>query len=189
MHATDRRRSSSRRLEDLYRRSIEDLKDYAIFMVDPENRVISWNKGAERILGYPEEEILGRSASIFSLPEDRQQGKDNLELELAQSQGRAEDERWHVKKGGSLFYASGVITPVRDDSGTLVGFAWVLRDVTRQKRQEEERDRFFMVSIDMLCIAALEGHLKRVNPSFTKVLGYSSDELLNSPLLHFIHPE
>jgi PAS domain S-box-containing protein len=183
------RRRAYRRIEDLYHKSIEDVKDYAIFMIDAENHVVSWNLGAERILGYSEEEILGRSASRFFTPEDLSKGEDEKELRRAAAEGRAEDERWHLRRDGTLFWASGVVTPVRDHAGTLLGFTKVMRDMTERKWLEEERDRFFTLSMDMLCIVALEGYYKRVNPAFEKNLGYTAEEFLATPIFDFLHPE
>jgi PAS domain S-box-containing protein len=183
------RRKIYRRAEDLYRKSIEEVKDYAIFMTDVKGFIISWNTGAERILGYSEAEILGHNASLFFTPEDLAGGEHEKELERAATEGRAEDERWHQRRDGTRFWASGVVTPVRDDKGALLGFTKVMRDMTERKRLEEERDRFFTLSMDMLCIAGLDGYLKRVNPAFEKVLGYSAEELLASPVFDFVHPD
>ena len=189
MRQTESRRRSHRRVEDLYRKSIEDLKDYAIFMTDAEGRVISWNLGAERILGYGEAEIQGQTASRFFTPEDLERGEDQKELATAAGEGRAEDERWHVRKDGTRFWASGVVTPVRDEAGALLGFIKVMRDMTERKRLEEERDRFFTLSMDMLCIVGLDGYLRRVNPAFEKTLGFTAEELLAAPIFDFVHPE
>src|SRR4051812_30228110 len=95
MERQETRRRSYRRTEDLYRKSIEDVKDYAIFMTDAAFRVVSWNQGAERILGYSEAEVLGQNASLFFTPEDREKGEPEKELAKAATEGRAEDERWH----------------------------------------------------------------------------------------------
>jgi PAS domain S-box-containing protein len=189
MHQGESRRRNYRRAEDLYRKSIEDVKDYAIFMTDAEGRVVSWNLGAERILGYGEDEILGQNASGFFTPEDREAGESEKELAKAAAEGRAEDERWHMRKDGTRFYASGVVTPVRDNAEALLGFTKVMRDMTEWKRLEEERDRLFTLSVDMLCIAGLEGYFKRVNPAFERTFGFSSGELLARPIFDFIHPE
>jgi PAS domain S-box-containing protein len=189
MRQTESRRRSHRRVEDLYRKSIEDLKDYAIFMTDSEGRVIGWNLGAERILGYGEAEIQGQTASRFFTPEDLERGEDRKELATAAEVGRAEDERWHVRKDGTRFWASGVVTPVRDEAGALLGFIKVMRDMTERKRLEEERDRFFTLSMDMLCIVGLDGHFRRVNPAFENTLGFTAEELLAAPIFDFVHPE
>jgi PAS domain S-box-containing protein len=189
MQHGDNRRRAYRRVEDLYRRSIEEVKDYAIFMTDPGNLVVSWNLGAERILGYREAEITGQSAALFFTPEDRARGEHERELAKAEAEGRAEDERWHVRRDGTRFWASGVVTPVRSNGGTLLGFTKVMRDMTERRRLEEERDRFFKLSVDMLCIAGLDGYLRRVNPAFGHTLGYTEEELLSAPVFDFVHPE
>ncbi|MFL6255994.1 MAG: PAS domain S-box protein, partial [Pyrinomonadaceae bacterium] len=185
----DNRRRVYRRVEDLYRKSIEEVKDYAIFMTDPGNLVVSWNLGAERILGYTEAEITGQSAALFFTPEDLERGEHERELATAAAEGRAEDERWHVRRDGTRFRASGVVTPVRADDGRLLGFTKVMRDMTERRRIEEERDRFFTLSVDMLCIAGLDGFYRRVNPAFGHALGYTEEELLATPVLDFVHPE
>jgi PAS domain S-box-containing protein len=183
------RRRTYRRVEDLYRKSIEEVKDYAIFMTDAGNLVVRWNLGAERILGYAGAEITGQSASRFFTPEDLARGEDEKELAKAAAEGRAEDERWHVRRDGTRFWASGVVTPVRGEGGEIVGFTKVMRDMTERRRLEEERDRFFKLSMDLLCVAGLDGYLRRVNPAFVQALGYTAEELLARPVLDFIHPE
>jgi PAS domain S-box-containing protein len=188
MAGTDRRRIH-RRTEDMYRKSVEDVKDYAIFMADTDGIVTNWNLGAEQILGYEEREILGKNSSRFFTAEDRTKDIPRKELATAASEGRAEDERWHVRKDGSRFWASGVVTPVRDDTGVLVGFIKVMRDMTERNKLAEERDRFFTLSMDMLCIVYLDGRLQRVNPAFERVLGFSAEELLAMPLFQWLHPD
>jgi PAS domain S-box-containing protein len=183
------RRSTYRRGDDLYRKSIAEVRDYAIFMTDARGNVINWNLGAAHILGYTEEEILGENAALFFTPQDRARGEPDRELATAEMEGRAEDERWHLRRDGTRFWASGVVTPVRDDDGRLLGFTKVMRDMTERRRIEEERDRFFNLSMDMLCIAELDGYLKRINPAFERTLGYTAEELLARPIFDLIHPD
>jgi len=189
MAKPEERRRTYRRTEDLYRKSVEDVRDYAIFMTDREGRVVNWNRGAEYILGYSEIEAIGKDAAIFFTPEDRANNVPELEMTQAATVGRAEDERWHVRRDNTRFWASGILSPVQDESGALLGFTKVMRDLTEKKRLEAERDSFFTLSIDLLCIVRLDGHFQRVNPAFWKVLGYSEDELLSSSLFDFLHPE
>ena len=151
----DNRRRSFRRTEDIYRKSVEEIRDYAIFMTDPEGLVTNWNRGAQHILEYTEEEIVGKNFSRFFTAEDRAQLVPQKELTTATAKGRAEDERWHVRSDGSRFWASGVVTAVHDDSGNLIGFSKVMRDMTERNRLTEERDRFFTLSMDLLCIVVL----------------------------------
>lgn len=119
---------------------LENVKDYAIFFLDTERRIIRWSLGAERIIGYQEAEILGQPGSIIFTHNDRQQGEDKREIEKAEAEGRAEDERWHVRKDGSRFWASGFVTPLRDETGKLRGFAKIMRDITERKQAEDERN-------------------------------------------------
>src|SRR5690349_5635010 len=178
------------RVDDLYRKAIEnDIRDYAIFLTDTESRIINWNRGAERILGYPENEVLGQSAAIVFTPEDRAANVPQLEVHTALANGRAEDERWHLRRDETRFWASGVLTSVRDESGELLGFIKVMRDMTEKRRLEEERNRFFTLSMDLLCIVRLDGQFLATNPMFEKVLGYSEDELRQRPIFEWIHPD
>src|SRR5215207_6778631 len=98
--------------EERFRRLVEAAKDYAIFMTDADGRVTTWNEGAERLFGYGEGEILGEDGSVLFTPEDRRSGAPERELEKARTEGRAEDKRWHMRKDGSRFWASGFVRPV-----------------------------------------------------------------------------
>jgi PAS domain S-box-containing protein len=189
MTAEDNRRKKYRRTEDIYRKSVEDIRDYAIFMTDPDGLVTNWNRGAQHILDYTEGEIVGKDASRFFTAEDRAKGVPQKELTTAASEGRAEDERWHVRRDGSRFWASGVVTAVRDDEGNLIGFSKVMRDMTERNRLTEERDRFFTLSMDLLCIVRLNGRFQRVNPAFENLLGFSEEELLGTSLFDLVHPQ
>ncbi len=119
-----------RRSEERLRLLVESATDYAIFTMDVERIVDSWNPGAERLTGYREEEILGQSGDILFTPEDLKKGAPIAEATQALREGRAEDERWHVRKDGSRFRGSGVVTPMRDSSGRHIGFAKIMRDIT-----------------------------------------------------------
>ncbi len=124
--------------EERFRLLVEGVQDYAIFMLDPAGRVTSWNAGAERMLGYRSQEILGAPLARFSTAPDNRRGKPEQNLELAKLQGRAEDEGWRVRKDGSRFQANVIITALRDDQGRLLGFAQVTRDITGLKQAEKE---------------------------------------------------
>ncbi|HEX6903217.1 MAG TPA: ATP-binding protein [Thermoanaerobaculia bacterium] len=123
---------------DAYRHLLRSIQDYAIFLIDLEGRVASWNPGAARLLGYREEEILGHAAARFFTPEEIEKGVPEGELKTAAEQHRASDDRWHVRKDGTYFFASGIATPVHDDEDALRAFCKVMRDRTDWKRQEEE---------------------------------------------------
>ena len=123
---------------DLFRLLIDTVRDYAIFVLDPEGFVLTWNAGAQAIKGYTHDEIVGQHFSKFYLPEAVQSGWPARELELAQKESRFSDEGWRVKKDGSSFWASVIITALRDSEGKLSGFAKVTQDLT-ERRQWEER--------------------------------------------------
>jgi len=140
---TERRSAeeSLRQSEERLRLLVETVEDYAIFMLDPSGRVATWNAGAERIKGYRADEIIGQHFSTFYPPSDVAVGKCEMELEVAARDGRFEDEDWRIRKDGSRFWANVVITAVRNQSGELVGFAKITRDLTERKLAEEERLR------------------------------------------------
>src|SRR5829696_3752093 len=137
---TDRKRAEAalRQNEERFRLLVEGVKDYAIFRLDPEDKVASWNEGANRIKGYSQQEILGRHFSVFYPEEDLKGGKPERELEIAQEKGTYEEEGWRVRKDGSRFWASVLITALWDEAGGLRGFAKVTRDITERKQAEEE---------------------------------------------------
>ena len=123
--------------EERFRLLVERVKDYAIFMVDADGRVISWNEGAERLKGYQREEIIGQNMSCFYTTEDVERGHPTHLLKVAQIEGSVEDEGWRTRKDGSRFWADVVITALRDDQGRLRGFSKVTRDLTERKRAEK----------------------------------------------------
>jgi PAS domain S-box-containing protein len=126
--------------EERFERLVEAAQDYAIFMTDVDGRVTTWNEGAQRLFGYGEAEIVGEDGAILFTPEDRESGAAERELEKARTEGRAEDERWHMRKDGSRFWSSGFVRPALDEEGNLLGFSKVARDLTEHKRAEEALD-------------------------------------------------
>ena len=129
--------------EEYLRRFIEGVKDYAIFMVTPQGLVDSWNVGAERIKGYPAEEILGQHFSRFYLPEDIQAGKPEVALKMAAAEGRWEEAGWRVRKDGATFWSQAIITAVRDDAGLLRGFLKITQDLTEQRMAQQSLEYSF----------------------------------------------
>src|SRR5918994_1342064 len=123
--------------EERFERLVEAARDYAIFMTDAHGRVSTWNEGAQRLFGFAQAEMVGEDASILFTPEDRESGAPERELQKARKEGRAEDERWHLRKDGSRFWASGFVRPVLDEKDNLIGFSKVARDLTERKRAEE----------------------------------------------------
>lgn len=134
---TDLRNQSASFQGDRFRLLVEAIRDYAIFMLDPEGRILTWNAGAERIKGYRTDEIIGKHFSIFYDQEDIRSGKPERELEIAKREGRCEDEGWRVRKDGSRFWADVVITALRDKSGRLYGFGKITRDLTERTVSED----------------------------------------------------
>ena len=126
--------------EDL-RLFVENVREYAMFQMDPIGKITSWNSGAQRVLGYTEQEILGQPVARLFAPEDAEKGAPQKERETASAQGSAIDERWHVRKDGVRFFAHGVLTAIRDQSGRLKGFAKVMRDATAERQAREEIHR------------------------------------------------
>jgi PAS domain S-box-containing protein len=132
---------SLRRSEERFRVLVEGVRDYAIFMLDPEGRVTTWNEGAERINGYRAEDITGEHFSIFYTEEDVGRGHPEEELRVAAREGRYEEEGLRIRKDGSQFWASVVITALRDEAGNLRGFSKVVRDITERKSAEAKLRR------------------------------------------------
>jgi len=137
---TERRAAEQelRASEERFRRLVQSVTDYAIYMLDPEGRVSSWNAGAERFKGYASEEIMGEHFSRFYTDEDKQAGIPTLALQTAKDEGRFEAEGWRVRKDGSRFWASVIIDPISDDEGALIGFAKVTRDLSEKRAIEEQ---------------------------------------------------
>jgi len=136
--------------EERFRLLVEGVKDYAIYALDTEGRIVSWNSGAERIKGYRRDEIMGKHFSIFYLPEDVAAGKPEKDLQVAAAEGRIEDVgRWRVRKDGSRFFAHLLISAIRDADGTLLGFTKITRDITDRMRAEE-------------AVRQLSGHILRL---------------------------
>jgi PAS domain S-box-containing protein len=126
-----------RESEERFRLLVESTEDYAIISLDPDGKIVSWNPGAERTLGYQTEEIVGKSFELFFTPEDAAAGRPARELSLAAEAGRAADENWLVRRDGTRFWASGVATAMRDAGGALRGFSKILRDLSERKQLEE----------------------------------------------------
>ena len=173
---------------ELFRLLVENVVDYAIFVIDPEGLVRTWSHGAERLLGYREDEILGRAADVFFTPEDVRDDIPRLEMRQALDTGRGDDDRWHVRKDGTRFWVSGVMTPLRDEGGRLRGFAKIMRDRTEwwlaeQARLEGERrilsilesitDAFFAVDRDWRFTYLNRQAQKLIDPTSVGLVGLS----------------
>jgi PAS domain S-box-containing protein len=126
-------------IEERFQLLVDNVRDYAVFMTDATGTIVSWNVGVDRLLGYAEDEFIGQPLTIIFVPEDIASGAAAREVATATQAGRSEDERWHLRKDGSRFWASGVLTALRDEPGRLRGFAKIMRDITERKLAEEER--------------------------------------------------
>src|SRR5437764_152611 len=124
-----------------YRLLIEAVTDYAIYMLDPDGIVSSWNPGAQRFKGYEAEEIIGLHFSRFYTPEDQASGLPERALETARRQGKFEHEGWRIRKDGTRFWAHVVIDAIRDDTGAIIGYAKITRDVTERKEAQEKLEK------------------------------------------------
>ncbi len=149
-----------RRSEEQFRRLVQAVTDYAIFMLDPEGHVVSWNSGAERIKGYAPEAIIGSHISRFYTPQDQERGEPKRGLETAAREGRFESEGWRLRHDGARFWAHVVIDRIVDENGRLLGFAKVTRDITERRQAErtleETREALFQ-SQKMEAIGQLTG--------------------------------
>jgi PAS domain S-box-containing protein len=132
-----RAEEAQRQSEERLRLIVESASDYAIFTLDLDGKVTTWNSGARNLLGYEEQEIVGEDGKILFIPEDIERGVPEQEFQKALERGRAENERWHLRKDGTRFWASGLLMPMRD-GGEAVGLLKIMRDTTEQKRTEQE---------------------------------------------------
>lgn len=178
--------------EERFRLLVESVRDYAIFILDPEGYVSTWNAGAERINGYAAREIIGKHFSSFYPPEVIATGKCDAELEIAAREGRFEEEGWRLRKDGSPIWANVTITALRDPSGTLVGFAKVTQDLSERRAAEEEAQRFRLLvqSVKDYAIFILDptGVVSTWNPGAERIKGYTADEIVGRHFSNF-YPE
>jgi len=172
--------------EQRFRLLVEGVKDYAIFMLDPQGHVLTWNAGAERFKGYKAAEIIGQHFSRFYPADALKAGLPAHELQVAAATGTFEDEGWRVRKDGTLFWANVVITALRDPAGALVGFAKVTRDLTQRRhheeslRQSEERFRLLVEGVSDYAIFMLDvnGIVASWNAGAERIKGYAAHEII-----------
>jgi len=171
---------------EIFRRLVESVRDYAIFMLTPEGVIASWNNGAQLIKQYSAAEAIGKHFSIFYRPDAVASGWPEEELRRSLRDGRFEDEGWRVRKDGSRFWANVIISPLLDASGTLLGYSKVTRDLTERRRHEEqlrEREERLRLIVDGVKDHAMflldpSGRIESWNPAAHKVLGYAPSEIV-----------
>jgi PAS domain S-box-containing protein len=179
--------------DDAFRLLVESVKDYAIFILDTEGRVLTWNAGAESIKGYAADEIIGQHFSKFYPPAAVERGHPPHELSVATAEGRFEEEGWRVRKDGTLFWANVVITALRDRHGTLRGFGKVTRDLTQRRaqedslRQSEERFRLLIEGVTDYAIFMLDanGYVVTWNAGAERIKGYTPKEIIGQHFSRF----
>jgi PAS domain S-box-containing protein len=195
--SSNSRTTTPTQTEERFRLLVEAVKDYAIFMLDPQGRVATWNTGARLIKGYEADEIIGQHFSKFYPPESLAKDFPAHELRVAAAEGRFEDEGWRVRKNGSRFWANVVITAVYDRQKTLIGFAKVTRDLTNRReheeilRQSEERFRLLVEGVSEYAIFMLgvDGSVATWNAGAARIKGYSADEIIGQHFSKFYPPE
>ena len=180
-------RQEMRESEERFRLLVENVSDYAIFMLDPEGRIVSWNEGAERIQGYKAAEVNGKHFSVFYAAEDVERGLPEEELRVAAAESRVQEEGWRVRRDGTPFQAEVVITALRDEADDLRGFSQVTRDITARKEAEEalrtslRRMADLKAALDETAMVATtdqHGKITYVNDKFCEISNYYMEELL-----------
>jgi two-component system cell cycle sensor histidine kinase/response regulator CckA len=179
---------------DLYRLLFETTVDYAVFHLSLDGTIQTWNPGAARIFGYEAAEIVGRHGSVLFTPEDNLQGAPEHEERFATATGRAEDSRWHMRKDGSRFWANGVMVGLRDESGTVVGLAKIIRDDTERKRSEELlqyqmnlADAITTNAAEGMLLIDSEGRVTFANQTAQAMFGWTQEELVGELLHEKLH--
>lgn len=174
-----------RESESRFNLLVASITDYAIYMLDPEGHVMSWNAGAEIIKGYREDEIIGQHFSRFYPDEDVRKGKPTQNLHTAAKEGRFEDECWRIRKDGSTFWANVIIAPMQDKTGKLCGYAKVTRDLTARRRLEEQLQEsearlqaFLRHSSALIFMKDPSGRYLNANPKFLQCFGFSENQIL-----------
>lgn len=183
--------------EEPFRLLVQSIVDYAIYLLDPNGHVTSWNVGAERIKGFKEEEIVGKHFSIFYTKEDRKAGLPDLVLDTARREGKFEGEGWRIRKDGSTFWASVVIDRICDDNGKVIGFAKITRDMTEKRNSDQallEAERRFRILVQGVTDYAIfmldpEGRVANWNSGAQRIKGYSPQEIIGEHFSRFYTSE
>jgi PAS domain S-box-containing protein len=186
-----------RAVDQRFQLLVNSVFDYAIYMLDPEGRIATWNPGARRFKGYEADEVIGEHFSRLFTEEDREAGLPQQILATAASEGRFEEEGWRVRKDGTRFVAHVVVAPIRDETGQLLGFAKITRDITDKKRAEqalfesEQRFRMLVQGVRDYAIYMLdtEGRVTNWNSGAESIKGYTADEIIGKHFSRFYTEE
>jgi PAS domain S-box-containing protein len=180
-----------------YELLVHSIVDYAIYMLDVHGRIVSWNKGAERILGYRPDEVTGQSAAMFYSAAERRAHREEYALAIAARVGRHAEEGWRVRKNGHRFWAYVALDAIRDEHGELIGYAKVLRDMTDRRmaeeklRESERRFRLFVNSVSdcAICMLNVEGLVTEWNRGVRRVNGFQAEDVVGRHCATFFTPE
>jgi PAS domain S-box-containing protein len=177
-------------MQDDYHLLVDSIKDYAIYMLDVEGHITTWNVGAQRMKGYAEEEIVGRHFSQLFTPEDREKEKPQEELRAALAKGRYEEEGWRMRKDGARFWANVILTPVYDENKEHIGFAKVTRDLT-EKRRNEELYLLLVNQVKEYAIFMLDttGTILTWNEGAERIKGYAAHDIIDRHFSIFYSPD
>ncbi|WP_461488461.1 PAS domain-containing sensor histidine kinase [Pontibacter sp. HJ8] len=190
--------------EDHYQLMIESITDYALFLIDPDGYILTWNTGARQIKGYEAEEIIGKHFSTFYTPEDIARDYPATELTEAKAKGKYEDEGWRVRKDGTVFFANVIIMPVYNEAKEHIGFSKITRDLSEKKKAEddlykafeelkesEERFRYLIEGVTDYAIFMLDpaGNVATWNEGAKRMKGYESHEIIGKYFAKFYNKE
>lgn len=197
--------------EERYHRMLDEVQEYAIILLDRDGNILDWNKGAENIKGYKASEIIGQNFRLFYLPEDRQRHLPEQLIQKAIDTGKAEHEGWRVRKDGSLFWGSIVITALHNDDGDVIGFSKVTRDLSERKASEERKEKYtlelqqkneelrrseeryhkMVAEVEDYAIILLDvnGNIQNWNRGAENIKGYRADEIVGKHFSVFYSPE
>ena len=176
--------------EGIFRALVDSVKDYAIFVLDPQGYIMTWNEGARRFKLYEPEEIIGKHFSVFYPESDKKAGKPAWELEVAAETGRFEDEGWRIRKDGTRFWANVIITALYDENHNVLGFGKITRDLT-ERRASEQRYRLLVEGVSDYAIYSLDptGVVSSWNSGAQRIKGYTAEEIIGKNFSNFYSPE
>ena len=172
--------------EEQHRMDLSEVRDYSIYSMDPQGRIMTWNSGAERIKGYRAEEIIGQNYSLFFLPEDIASGRPEEILRIAAANGRHEEQGLRVRKDGSRFLASATFTAMHDSAGKLRGFSKITRDLSEARDSEAKYRGLMEAAPDAMVVVNQVGDIVLLNVQAEKKFGYRRDELLGQKVTNII---